>query len=801
MENKIWKDKLSVLLHDPLIKAFDIKGHENLSKEFCDLVGVEMLRGEEDIVSSAFDRIPLPHERYGKQIRISIDNLPGFYHPISGKVIPQTKELYTKKKENLPSLINEIKRKLKALKDENDSYEKIYHALWWELAYILEYSGLLPADTRIPNHSIVDHLDMASALTSCVNSNNEIDASLVMFAIGPVQEVIAQARKTVDLWAGSYLLSYLTYQAIEYIGLTYGFDSIVYPYLRGNQFVYKTLERHGVKLLTKPIANEKVASIPNVFLAIVPISDAKKVIDECSKKVKEKWEELSNKTLGILKKESMEVNEQEYKKQMEIFPTVNATFMPLPKTVEQVKTTIETLFEDEDFIREIENYEAFVQEIEKLGGYKVNAGSFYRHTFKTLTARLNAIKAISHFPMYESDAMIDGQRIPDDFGGIVRACVKVKDQDKEDYLGTLNATKRFLRDTLRDKLIEKIRYESLQEMAAENEVNKKEGKMVNGYVAVLMLDGDRMGKLVSGDEAPEFEKIAHERLKEVLESEQGISEELRHEIYRQRMLTPSYQKAISRMLGIFSSLVSYVVEEKYNGMLVYAGGDDVLAILPADKVLQCANDIRKMYSGIGGIEINVNGDTYKFEHELLYKNGEPIALMMGDRATMSAGISIAHHKVPLKTMIELARQQEHRAKERLGRNAFSVAVVRRSGQIEEVGAKWEIDGMDVIKETVEIYELSEALKMSHRTFYKLTEDDIAIVKNSKNDVIIEKIADYLLRRSDAVKKDSEDFKELALKFKHYIKILLKNDKVSLRRPFDLILTVRLTKRGDKRGDN
>jgi len=54
--------------------------------------------------------------------------------------------------------------------------------------------------------------------------------------------------------------------------------------------------------------------------------------------------------------------------------------------------------------------------------------------------------------------------------------------------------------------------------------------------------------------------------------------------------------------------------------LIYAGGDDVLAILPADKVLPCANKIRKMYSGIGNVELKIDNTTYKFDNGILYKN-------------------------------------------------------------------------------------------------------------------------------------------------------------------------------------
>ena len=43
-----------------------------------------------------------------------------------------------------------------------------------------------------------------------------------------------------------------------------------------------------------------------------------------------------------------------------------------------------------------------------------------------------------------------------------------------------------------------------------------------------------------------------------------------------------------------------IVETAYRGELVYAGGDDVLALLPTRQALQCLSDLRDAYSGRGG---------------------------------------------------------------------------------------------------------------------------------------------------------------------------------------------------------
>jgi len=52
----------------------------------------------------------------------------------------------------------------------------------------------LPADTRVPDHSIWDHLDLTSAFAGAFAADPKGEAALPALSIGPVQPFIAAAR-------------------------------------------------------------------------------------------------------------------------------------------------------------------------------------------------------------------------------------------------------------------------------------------------------------------------------------------------------------------------------------------------------------------------------------------------------------------------------------------------------------------------------------------------------------------------------------------------------------------------------
>jgi CRISPR-associated protein Cmr2 len=93
---------------------------------------------------------------------------------------------------------------------------------------------------------------------------------------------------------------------------------------------------------------------------------------------------------------------------------------------------------------------------------------------------------------------------------------------------------------------------------------------------------------------------------------------------------------------------------------------------------------------------------------------------MGSGATTSAGIAIAHHRQPLLQVLEAVRQMEKRAKTTLGRSAFSVATLKRSGERNEAGGPWCVDRMrDTVPFLLNIVSLFRLGELSPRVLNQL----------------------------------------------------------------------------------
>jgi CRISPR-associated protein Cmr2 len=101
--------------------------------------------------------------------------------------------------------------------------------------------------------------------------------------------------------------------------------------------------------------------------------------------------------------------------------------------------------------------------------------------------------------------------------------------------------------------------------------------------------------------------------------------------------------------------------EGHGGTVIYAGGDDTLAVLPAARALACALALERAYRQPYG---NRDGHDY---------------LLMGGRATLSAGLAVVHYKEDLRSALDWAREAERRAKQ-AGKDALGVTVCRRSGE-------------------------------------------------------------------------------------------------------------------------
>ena len=199
-----------------------------------------------------------------------------------------------------------------------------------------------------------------------------------------------------------------------------------------------------------------------------------------------------------------------------------------------------------------------------------------------------------------------------------------------------------------------------------------------------------MGAWMAGNE-PEFqlpfEETWHEQVrasvKQKFGSQPGIADYMRSP----RPASPARHAAISSVLNDFSTHVArHVIEEIFKGKLLYAGGDDVLAMVSVDDLLPAMLLLRAAYSGVGdvaGLPDYIDLKGLRIGKGYVWLNGRPM-LMMGSRATASMGAVVAHHQAPLGAVLRHLREAEKRAKAHKGadgrdRNAFCLRIMKRGG--------------------------------------------------------------------------------------------------------------------------
>lgn len=157
------------------------------------------------------------------------------------------------------------------------------------------------------------------------------------------------------------------------------------------------------------------------------------------------------------------------------------------------------------------------------------------------------------------------------------------------------------------------------------------------YYAILVADGDRMGKVISTRETPEEHRF------------------------------------FSARLARFAEIARKVVE-KHNGCMVYSGGDDVLAFLPLDTCLYAA---RRLHYAFGTLLSNFQDDN-------------------GKSPTLSVGIAIGHSMEPLEDLLKFGRDAEKAAKAGKSiideRDGLAVHLYPRSGTPIKIREKWRPKG-------------------------------------------------------------------------------------------------------------
>ena len=217
------------------------------------------------------------------------------------------------------------------------------------------------------------------------------------------------------------------------------------------------------------------------------------------------------------------------------------------------------------------------------------------------------------------------------------------------------------------------------------------GDNLEAYYSLIMMDGDRMGAWLGGGEdyAISYRDSFHPQVQEGFDRHAQGQKPIQEYGKQKRALSPNRHLAISGALNDFSlTVVRHVVENEYLGRLIYAGGDDVFAMLPVADLLPAIQRLRCAYSGHDPRhEGGVPGRGLALQNGFAMLNGR-LMRMMGTRATASCGAVIAHHQAPLSFVRRELDAAEKRAKNEGGRDAFSITIVKRSGGTLYLTEKW-----------------------------------------------------------------------------------------------------------------
>ncbi|MBX3733681.1 MAG: type III-B CRISPR-associated protein Cas10/Cmr2 [Verrucomicrobiae bacterium] len=768
-----------------------ILDHEERARRIAGMIpSSEMARKEADWAASAADRLPFPPSSDTRT------ELTCFRHPLGGAEIPLNGQA-------LPIGVAEDTSQTSRPKLNEDNPRAAFISTWrfwrnWAASRHADFA-LYPAETRLPDHTIWNHLAVTSAMQGCLggepwtkdNPGGPVDSpAFLIFTIGPVQDFISAARSTRDLWSGSYLLSYLIGHTLRRIALDFGPDHVIFPNLC-DQPIADLLLKEEIWDQVSTVEDSKLfeafdyygssdskqrlltPSLPNRFLAVLPTrmvehrdrgpqfasvtAYAQYLADDLKLFLKHEiagpLADVAAQALGT------RFNQNRFSRQADRLLEVHWQALPWPDTFQGAREQAEPLPNDDSTAEYTPR--AGLQTILNLCQHGADTRYLTDQAPKNVAAAWSALYASAEW-------LLDGAKANRGFPAAVGGHLHPTKDNSKDSLNGREVAVLLVGDEadaqeLSTKLAARLRKNHLvkrgEDLGAGTLIKRlwpyavlcprhafapkdlempntrgiaahepwgdddDDGGQEERYFAVLALDGDSMGKWISGSKAPRLQDVLSRECEEVYRAKGANLE-------HHRPLSPAWHLQFSEALGNFSQHAVRRIVEAFDGRLVYSGGDDVLAMLPADTALECARALRLAFRGDPDLNRAACGvlvgqgkrrrsdrstrlfqiDTEGFlrvSPEATDRHGEtarllddPVrfpAIVPGPKADCSVGIAIAHFKSPLQDVVRAAQAAEKRAKNQFGRGAVAVSLFKRSGEITEWGCKWEDGGLEVYR--------------------------------------------------------------------------------------------------------
>jgi len=470
---------------------------------------------------------------------------------------------------------------------------------------------------------------------------------LFICAIGPVQDFIATARRSRDLWYGSWMLSELSKAAAQKI-LELAPNSLIFP-------DPESFKQEGP---------DKRVNVPNKIVAILE-ADPETFKEEVGNKVKK----AIITRLGELRDDAFShvagnFNRSLAEKQIADLPEFYWVAVPCeteekyPGARNQAEALLAARKTTRDFLQAVGTNaakssldgarESVIHQNEYPGKFetedvkKEKIINLYRHYHARQGEQLSGVDILKRLgeseaaPKFHSTSHIAalpfmqkwGKEITDKMITEIRKLFIDQNWNIGEHEG--------------GALLYESRLTDWVQAGSDQEALRKQLSMIlqkyvgesrpSPYYALLAADGDNMGV--------------------VIDAQKGSAT----------------HRNLSHALSEFAKEVHTIVE-KYQGVTVYAGGDDVLAYLPLHTALNCARELENTFSK-------------KLEVFKAQKDDKDIS------PTLSTGIVVAHHLEPLSDVLELARAAEKEAKKVDGKNGMAITVSKRSGADRTISGKY-----------------------------------------------------------------------------------------------------------------
>lgn len=498
---------------------------------------------------------------------------------------------------------------------------------------------------------------------------------LFLFTIGPVQSFISQARKTRDLYAGSQILNDLVYKGIQTFKDIFPTGKIIFPYT------------------TNDTVNKD--SLPNRFIAKVSadMSELNTKGKHIESSVRARWEEIVKESLQESREKVEWTNaiEAQISSLLDIhwvFQEIHdQSSFPYSEAYEKIERMGGAIKNIRQFTQY--QYDGYGEQGRKCAIDGINNVLFYKKKSKADTIPNNAqevhsfmfnpgegLSAVSFtkrfyrrnaididkFPSTSEIALLeDFKQLPDGFrkcyenifshgNDVLKSCQEIVKNgwqkevtaigigNEQDWNNQFDAHYYFEENLNSKNIPNPSQLKLIKQLQATVKPYLK-----TRYYAVILFDGDHMGKWLSGE---------------------NIRDQANLEVFH---------KYLSESLGAFAKYAKdYLDIKNGNGKTVYAGGDDFLGFVNIHNLFSVMSHLREKFYEL----VNQKLTEYK-------KTGKDL--------TFSAGIVIAHYKAPFSEILKKAREVEKAAKKQGDRNAFGITIMKHSGEIQQAVYKWDSD--------------------------------------------------------------------------------------------------------------